>query len=535
MKKQVAVAAVAAFSMAAPLAQTFAAGLQGAYNYMLVVRDQFGYAIGYADGGKVSDYYTFEVYNANGQKINTQASTSADITLSSSVGCNYQLSVCTFSDVNNPVGGYAVPGEQLTLVVKSGSKEVFRSSKVLPPIKWTGANSAPIGVYCTDPADADGFYDQWADVLVNPYCNAYNGDTIGGKEDDYDGDGLSNLREYQFGTDPTGGIFVDEGGFVDSPGVSVTEEAGDVVKVSFTYGFNHVYSVRTIEGTQTYGVDGQDLPLYESLSALNAGNSSGKYFYDGDWNTGTKTYYVKKPTFNGPYVLGLAVDGQLLEYLTLGSQAYEITWKNDDGTAIDTTNVYEGDTPSHADPSKADDGVYSFQFTGWSPALEAAISNTTYTATYRKVVDLSKLSGNYTAADGDVLINSTTYAVTVPGGASVTVNGVAVQGAGGASVPDPAFAEGGEAVTTKFAKKAGDGNVWTITAFAEMSNESRGTDVAASQVTVYRASSPEALKTAEAMTEGVTLTEKASAVKVTLEAEAPAGSGPQFFKVKFGK
>ena len=528
MKKQVAVAAVAAFSMAAPLAQTFAVGIQGAYNYTLVLRDQYGYAIGY-EGGKVSDYYTFEVYNAAGEQIYTQSS-SANRTISSSVGCNYLLSVCTFSDVNSPQSHYAVPGEQLTLVVKSGSKEVFRSSKILPPIKWSGANSAPIGVYYTDPTDADGLYDSWLEAVNGVY-----GGTIGGKEDDYDGDGLSNLREYQFGTDPTGGALVDAGGFVDSPGVSITEEAGDVVKVSFTYGFNHVYSVRAIEGTKTYGIDGQDLPLYESLSALNAGNSSGKYFYDGDWNTGSKTYYVKKPTINGPYVLGLAVDGQLLEYLTLGPQAFEITWKNDDGTTIDKTNAYGGSTPSHADPSKADDGVYSFQFTGWSPALEAAISNTTDTATYRKVVDLSKLSGNYTAADGDVLINSTTYSVTVPGGASVTVNGVAVQGAGGASVPDPAFAEGGEAVTTKFAKKAGDGNVWTITAFAEMSNESRGTDVAASQVTVYRASSPEALKTAEAMTEGVTLTEKASAVKVTLEAEAPAGSGPQFFKVKFGK
>lgn len=536
MNKIVAAAAITAISIATPFTQAFGVGMQGAYNYTLVLRDQYGYAIGY-EGGKVSDYYTFEVYNAAGEQIYTQSS-SDNRTISSSVGCNYLLSVCTFSDVNSPQSHYAVPGEQLTLVVKSGSKEVFRSSKILPPIKWSGANSAPIGVYCVDSTDADGLYDQWANEIANPFCEDVYGDTIGGKEDDYDNDGLSNLREYQFGTDPTGGALVDAGGFVDSPGVSITEEAGDVVKVSFTYGFNHVYSVRAIEGTKTYGIDGQDLPLYERLDALNAGNSAGKYFYDGDsWESGTKTYYVKKPTFNGPYVLGLAVDGQLLEYLTLGPKAFEITWKNDDGTAIDTTNVYEGDTPSHADPSKADDGVYSFQFTGWSPAIEAVISNTTYTATYSKVVDLSKLSAGYTAVDGDVLTNSTSYAVTIPGGASVTINGVAVQGAGGsgASVPDPAFAEDGESVTTKFSKKAGDGNVWTITAFAEMSNESRGTDVAASQVKVYRAGSLEELKTAEAMTEGVTVTEKASAVKVTLEAEAPGDAGQQFFKVKFGE
>ena len=90
----------------------------------------------------------------------------------------------------------------------------------------------------------------------------------------------------------------------------------------------------------------------------------------------------------------------------------------------------------------------------------------------------------------------------------------------GAANPPPAFASGGK---------------WTITAFAEMSNESRGTDVTASQLKVYRASSLEGLKTAEAMTSGVTLTEKTSAVKVTLEAEAPTDAEQQFFRVDFGE
>ena len=103
----------------------------------------------------------------------------------------------------------------------------------------------------------------------------------------------------------------------------------------------------------------------------------------------------------------------------------------------------------------------------------------------------------------------------------------------GAANPPPAFASGGESVTTKFEK--GDGNTWKITAFAEMSNESRGTDVTASQLKVYRASSLEGLKTAEAMTSGVTLTEKTSAVKVTLEAEAPTDAEQQFFRVDFGE
>ncbi len=513
-----------------------AVGMQGAYNYTLVLRDQFGYAIGYDDGSgeknKVSDYYTFEVYNAAGEQIYTQ-SVSGNRTISN--GCNYLLSVCT-SYVDNPVVHYAVPGERLTLVVKSGSKEVFRSSKILPPIKWSGANSAPIGVFYADSTDADGLYDQWANEIVNPFCEDSNGDTIGGKGDDYDNDGLTNLREYQFGTDPTGGILVDEGGFVDSPDVSITEEANDVIKVSFNYGFNHLYSVRAIEGTQTYGVDGKDLPLYESLDDLNAGNSTGKYFYDGEWNTGAKTYYVKKPTdINGPYILGLAVDGRLLEYLTLGPQAFEITWKDDAGETIDTTNVYEGETPSHADPTKAATAPYIYTFTGWTPEIVAASADATYTATFAKVADLSLVTGDWTAVDGDVITNSTSHAVTVPAGARVTVNGVTICGAagGGAEVPAPEFSDGGKSATTAFAK--GENGAWTLTTFAEMANDAIGADVTEDQIKVYAADTLEGLKTAEPLASGVTVTEKKSAVKTTIEVVPPAEAAQQFFKVEFGE
>ena len=430
-----------------------------------------------------------------------------------------------------------MPGERLTLVVKSGSKEVFRSSKILPPIQWSGANSAPIGVFYADSTDADGIYDQWAE-LVNSYCDAYNGDTIGGKADDYDKDGLTNLREYQFGTDPTGGILVDEGGFVDSPGVSITEEANDVIKVSFNYGFNHLYSVRAIEGTQTYGVDGKDLPLYESLADLNAGNSPGKYFYDGDsWTSGAKTYYVKKPTdINGPYILGLAVDGRLLEYLTMGSQAFEITWKDDAGETIETTNVYGGDTPVHAAPTKSAEAPYVYTFTGWTPAIVAAVSNTTYTATFKRVVDMDTATGDYTAEDGDEIVGSSeTYKVTVPCGATVTINGVSVAGAagGGAEVPTPEFSDGGKSATTAFAK--GENGAWTLTTFAEMANEAIGADVTEDQIKVYAADTLEGLKTAEPLASGVTVTERKSAVKTTIEVVPPAEAAQQFFKVEFGE
>ena len=150
----------------------------------------------------------------------------------------------------------------------------------------------------------------------------------------------------------------------------------------------------------------------------------------------------------------------------------------------------------------------------------------------RARIDLSKLSADYTAHNGDVLTGTTTYNVTVPGGATVTINGVSVTG-GGTVNPAPAFAAGGEAVTTKFERGAGD--TWAITAFAELGNDALGKDVADEQIKVYAAETVEGLESAAPMSEGVTVTDRKSAVKVSLEVETPPGDGSRFFRVGFGE
>ena len=142
--------------------------------------------------------------------------------------------------------------------------------------------------------------------------------------------------------------------------------------------------------------------------------------------------------------------------------------------------------------------------------------------------DLSTLTADYTAEDGDVLAGTTRYKVSVPAGATVTINGVAVTGVGGATVPAPAFAEGGEAVTTKFERGAGD--TWVITAFAELANDAIGADVPNDAIIVYRGD------TVGGVTNAVvpTITGKSSAVKVEMTVDAPADAPQQFFKVKVG-
>ena len=143
-------------------------------------------------------------------------------------------------------------------------------------------------------------------------------------------------------------------------------------------------------------------------------------------------------------------------------------------------------------------------------------------------IDLSSLTADYTAEDGDVLTGTTAYNVTVPAGATVTINGVAVTG-GGTTLPAPAFAAGGEAVTTKFERGAGD--TWVITAFAELDNDAIGADVPDDAITVYRGDAVGGVTNAVAPT----ITRKSSAVKVEMTVDAPANAPQQFFKVKVGE
>ncbi len=69
---------------------------------------------------------------------------------------------------------------------------------------------------------------------------------------------------------------------------------------------------------------------------------------------------------------------------------YTVTWKNEDGTDIDTTTVESGVVPTHADPTKAEDANYTYTFAGWTDGtntyaaneLPAVTGDVTYTATF---------------------------------------------------------------------------------------------------------------------------------------------------------
>ena len=225
-------------------------------------------------------------------------------------------------------------------------------------------------------------------------------------------------------------------------------------------------------------------------------------------------------------------NGMTVEYFLDPRYTYwEITWLDADGSLIKKTNVKHEKTPSLAPPEKPATAPYRYVFTGWSPEVVAATSNATYSATYQYVADLSLCTNNWTAADGDVIVGETANNINMPAGATVTINGVTVTGVGGGGtvLPTPAFAAGGKAVTTEFTQ--GANGTWTLTTFAELSNDALGADVADDMITVYRGD------TVDGVTNAVVpaITQKKSAVKVEMSVEVPPAAPAQFFKVKFGK
>ncbi len=141
----------------------------------------------------------------------------------------------------------------------------------------------------------------------------------------------------------------------------------------------------------------------------------------------------------------------------------------------------------------------------------------------------------YYPEDGESMTGKTTKKVLLKRNTTVSINGVEVSGA----VDAPEFDEDeGKTETTEFAK-SDDGESWEITTFAELSNDSVGSEVEQSQIQVYSAENLEDLETPAAQVESakVEIVEKKSAVMTRIKVTPPTptpGAKSRFFKVKYG-
>lgn len=86
---------------------------------------------------------------------------------------------------------------------------------------------------------------------------------------------------------------------------------------------------------------------------------------------------------------------------------YTVTWLNEDGTTIDTTEVEYGAIPTHTTPTKEETAEYTYTFAGWTPEVVAVTGDATYKATF------TEAKRSYTITwlnDDDSVIDATTVA-----------------------------------------------------------------------------------------------------------------------------
>ncbi len=76
---------------------------------------------------------------------------------------------------------------------------------------------------------------------------------------------------------------------------------------------------------------------------------------------------------------------------------FKVTFVNDDGTALQSTDVAYGTMPSYtgSTPVKEATAQYTYTFTGWSPALTTVTGEATYTAQYSKTVNSYTITWKY--------------------------------------------------------------------------------------------------------------------------------------------
>lgn len=110
--------------------------------------------------------------------------------------------------------------------------------------------------------------------------------------------------------------------------------------------------------------------------------STAQYSYTAaGWNSGQDQTTAEYPS-SGP-TAGITTNLTLYAAYTATVRTYTVTWKNSDGTTLETdTNVPYGSTPHYdgSTPQNPTSGGGAFQ--GWTPAISSVSGNVTYTASY---------------------------------------------------------------------------------------------------------------------------------------------------------
>ena len=114
---------------------------------------------------------------------------------------------------------------------------------------------------------------------------------------------------------------------------------------------------------------------------------------------------------------------------TAEARTYTITWLDEDGTLLDEQDVEYGVMPEYAGetPTKEDDEIYMYTFSGWNPAIAVVTGDATYVATYTAEEKPNTAIGDVTTNEPAVKVIENDLLYIIRGGMKYAVQGARVR------------------------------------------------------------------------------------------------------------
>lgn len=83
-----------------------------------------------------------------------------------------------------------------------------------------------------------------------------------------------------------------------------------------------------------------------------------------------------------PEIVPVTGDATYTATFTATKNSYTITWKNDDGSIIESETLTYGAMPAHTDINKENTAEWTYTFAGWEPEIVAVVGDASYTAKF---------------------------------------------------------------------------------------------------------------------------------------------------------